>query len=623
MSQLRLAVPARSLAKLEQYRQQAEIRLAIENGNLDELEECPFCDFKAIVPVPANEDREFRCQNENCGIVSCRLCNLETHVPLSCEEKAKDKGINARHAVEEAMTEALVRTCNKCKNKFVKDVGCNKMTCPTCGTHMCYVCKQTVTNYNHFSDSAHPSPAAANKCPLNDDVEARHDADVKKAEEEAMKKVREENPDVSEEELKLQVSEAVKEAEQARRNRNNGHRVYGHHPGAVLFGHHPGDFVNIPPPMPPYRNPRLDHEERRRREFNMMNAIIQRQRELGMGPQQPMMPNPPPGWYGGHPAGHLHGIGPQPLQPQPLHPHAQARLNRQQAAQEELARRHAFFANDVQDMPWRPGPGHANAGPMADDHQAYDPPQQGQVHQHGFVNRRNRAIVDEADHDPILPLINNLDNTAEQRHPHDNQHEELRRMQPRQPQPPLVRPEDLQAANNLGEDEKADYMEALTRAWEAFYRVQDYPRSRQHEEAVFNLRRLSAFVNHARNRGVRAAIPHQQGPAPPAGIRNNIGAFVHPDEAFQVQMGPGGIAPAPFEDLHFNAPGPARNATHPQVMNRNDRPPGSDQMLVNNPAQALHGLLLEDPVDDAFNLGNLDDFHANPGWFDANGRYRR
>jgi len=59
------------------------------------------------------------------------LCHQETHTPLSCKQAAAernaDKKINARHIMEEAMTDALIRTCNKatCNTKFVKTDGCN------------------------------------------------------------------------------------------------------------------------------------------------------------------------------------------------------------------------------------------------------------------------------------------------------------------------------------------------------------------------------------------------------------------------------------------------------------------------------------------------------------------
>lgn len=77
------------------------------------------------------EDKEFRCQNEDCYRISCRLCDNDTHTPLTCDQAATDRKLDARHTVEEAMTEALVRKCNNanCKTQFVKTEGCNKMHC--------------------------------------------------------------------------------------------------------------------------------------------------------------------------------------------------------------------------------------------------------------------------------------------------------------------------------------------------------------------------------------------------------------------------------------------------------------------------------------------------------------
>lgn len=103
----------------------------LESAGLD-LDECPFCDFKQICP-PVDEDKEFRCLNPKCRKTSCRLCHKETHIPLSCEEAKKDEKLTVRHIVEEAMTAALIRNCNKCKRPFIKEYGCNKMSCSHCG----------------------------------------------------------------------------------------------------------------------------------------------------------------------------------------------------------------------------------------------------------------------------------------------------------------------------------------------------------------------------------------------------------------------------------------------------------------------------------------------------------
>jgi len=83
-------------------------------AGLDDLASCPFCPYAAECPPPET-DKEFRCENPECGIISCRLCNKKSHVPMSCEEAEKEKGFSARREIEEAMSAAVIRTCNKCE----------------------------------------------------------------------------------------------------------------------------------------------------------------------------------------------------------------------------------------------------------------------------------------------------------------------------------------------------------------------------------------------------------------------------------------------------------------------------------------------------------------------------
>jgi TRIAD3 protein (E3 ubiquitin-protein ligase RNF216) len=126
-AQLQQILGERSFDRLEHMQQQQDIAAA----GLDFLSECPFCDFKAEC-LPVEVDKEFRCQNTKCGKTSCRLCNKETHIPLSCEEANEDGKLTKRHVVEEAMSAALIRKCNKCQHPFIKEHGCNKMRCPNC-----------------------------------------------------------------------------------------------------------------------------------------------------------------------------------------------------------------------------------------------------------------------------------------------------------------------------------------------------------------------------------------------------------------------------------------------------------------------------------------------------------
>ena len=113
---------AKSFETLERIQQQAELKLA----GLPNLEDCPFCDYSAIC-LPVDVDKEFRCEDPKCEKISCRLCRLESHLPLTCEESKKEKGISERHVIEEARTQALLRTSPHCEVKILNQDGYNKV----------------------------------------------------------------------------------------------------------------------------------------------------------------------------------------------------------------------------------------------------------------------------------------------------------------------------------------------------------------------------------------------------------------------------------------------------------------------------------------------------------------
>jgi hypothetical protein len=95
--------------------------------------------------------------------------------------------------VEEAMTAAFVRVCNKCKKEFLKEDGCNKMKCP-CGNSQCYICSQNVEDYGHFDL----------ECPLyesNEEAEARLKLAVGVAQRQAVREVLKARGDVSKKDI--------------------------------------------------------------------------------------------------------------------------------------------------------------------------------------------------------------------------------------------------------------------------------------------------------------------------------------------------------------------------------------------------------------------------------------
>ena len=67
-SELRRFLSPKLIQLYERVKQQKEI----ESAGLDNLEECPFCDYKVV--IENEQEKLFRCENAECGAVSCRSC---------------------------------------------------------------------------------------------------------------------------------------------------------------------------------------------------------------------------------------------------------------------------------------------------------------------------------------------------------------------------------------------------------------------------------------------------------------------------------------------------------------------------------------------------------------------
>lgn len=114
--------------------------------------ECPKCHHLGLSPKKIST---FTCKNENCSYKSCRFCHEEAHTPIKCSQVEKKATRSARNIVEEAMSSALIHYCPDCNTPFVKDSGCNIMSCPkrTCDGRICYVCRKdlrkSTCNHSH------------------------------------------------------------------------------------------------------------------------------------------------------------------------------------------------------------------------------------------------------------------------------------------------------------------------------------------------------------------------------------------------------------------------------------------------------------------------------------------
>jgi hypothetical protein len=117
--------------------------------------ECPKCGNQGILPQKENT---FSCPLASCRHQSCSMCSEPAHEPLKCSEVEKQQVTGARSSIEESMTDAFVRRCPSCNYGFVRESGCNKMTCRNCNALSCYICRQLIQGANHFNGPPH--------CPL-------------------------------------------------------------------------------------------------------------------------------------------------------------------------------------------------------------------------------------------------------------------------------------------------------------------------------------------------------------------------------------------------------------------------------------------------------------------------
>lgn len=93
------------------------------------------------------------------------------------------------------------------------------MTCTKCSNVQCYICSKSC-DYSHFNDPRRGGRTG--NCDLFDKdggVEARHQQEVKVAEEEARKKVQEQHRDLNPDFLQFKESEKVREDEASRKQK--------------------------------------------------------------------------------------------------------------------------------------------------------------------------------------------------------------------------------------------------------------------------------------------------------------------------------------------------------------------------------------------------------------------
>ncbi|KCV69353.1 hypothetical protein H696_03785 [Fonticula alba] len=144
-------------------------------------------DFAGFPTRGSSGSEPFICRNIHCLAATCAGCGEPAHGGLPCRSAgtlaaqvvaaaaaaemasasaspAAGGSVDLRHPparpdagsldqlrlfVESIFSATLIRTCPRCQSPFVKEQGCNEMTCPICGTKSCYLCRQPVAA-GHF-----------------------------------------------------------------------------------------------------------------------------------------------------------------------------------------------------------------------------------------------------------------------------------------------------------------------------------------------------------------------------------------------------------------------------------------------------------------------------------------
>lgn len=76
-----------------------------------------------------------------CSFCWCKDCKSAYHSPDPCGTVYANED-EIRNVIREIMTENLTHKCPGCNIKYVKESGCDHITCPSCKAESCYHCRK-------------------------------------------------------------------------------------------------------------------------------------------------------------------------------------------------------------------------------------------------------------------------------------------------------------------------------------------------------------------------------------------------------------------------------------------------------------------------------------------------
>ena len=141
---------------------------------------CPLCcSWGCIFEIPVGAEKyPFYIRCGNCVKEWCTLCKRGAHCNRSCYELAFNEAELASASImgsvidkmiQDIATRALTHCCSICGCSYIKEEGCNLMTCPKCNGMSCFICGIKLyykgeTKYWHFT--GHDNADQDARCPL-------------------------------------------------------------------------------------------------------------------------------------------------------------------------------------------------------------------------------------------------------------------------------------------------------------------------------------------------------------------------------------------------------------------------------------------------------------------------
>jgi hypothetical protein len=114
---------------------------------------CPEITCGQIVDVDVDYLSDNINCNGGCNISWCRNCmvspyhNGKSCIEVECENRNTDNG----KLISDLKRNGKLKFCPQCKAPCIKNSGCNKMLCISCGIKWCWICVESNVDYDHYN----------------------------------------------------------------------------------------------------------------------------------------------------------------------------------------------------------------------------------------------------------------------------------------------------------------------------------------------------------------------------------------------------------------------------------------------------------------------------------------